>query len=222
MASNINVNVTWRGQQYTKELHKNLKSAVTISAMMVIKTTKQLLNESGQNAATSALNRVKNSNRLTDAERIAARLNQGRRMMHGSLTRFKIQHASGKVFYGYGGGTYTHTKTVKMGKVIHSQTQTTANRIYWYGEPLNKWVMASNPGDPPHKQLGDLQKSIDWQKLDNGLNAKVGPKDGLVYARAQELGWKHLPPRPYLEPAFQANIKYIAAEFAWAIQKTKI
>jgi phage gpG-like protein len=83
----------------------------------------------------------------------------------------------------------------------------TVKGVYW-NAAAHKWTTASAPGTPPHKQTGLLRRRIDAEYSRNGLTAKVGPRDGLVYGRVQELGgptWRAtLPPRPYLGPSFDA------------------
>jgi hypothetical protein len=71
--------------------------------------------------------------------------------------------------------------------------------LYWYGEPLHRWVEASQRGTPPHKQTGTLQRSITHEREPQKLRAKIGPSQNLVYARRLELGDLD---RPYLTPAF--------------------
>lgn len=83
----------------------------------------------------------------------------------------------------------------------------TVKGVYW-NQAAHKWTTASEPGTPPHKQTGSLRRAIDAERSRDGLTAKVGPRDKLVYARIQELGgraWRAtLPPRPFLGPSFDA------------------
>lgn len=63
------------------------------------------------------------------------------------------------------------------------------------------------PGNPPSVVTGTLRRSITTEgprRLGFGTyEALVGPT--VVYARVQELGGgpSHLPPRPYMKPAFE-------------------
>ena len=96
-----------------------------------------------------------------------------------------------------------------------------ASRIYWYGSPLSRWVTASQPGSPPHKQTGNLQQ-ISIETARGGMSAKVGPRYGLIYARIQELGGKgmlNLAPRPYMKPAFISCLPEIQVLIQTAIVK---
>lgn len=91
------------------------------------------------------------------------------------------------------------SKTLKFGGSFGG-----VSRVYWYGSPLSRWVTASQPGSPPHKQTGNLQQ-ISIETARGGMSAKVGPRYGLIYARIQELGGNgmiNLAPRPYMKPAF--------------------
>lgn len=112
------------------------------------------------------------------------------------------------------GGTLRYKK-----KGVLSQV----DRVYWYGEPLHRWVQSSVPGTPPHKQTGELQRRISVQPVNEGYRAKVGPANNLKYGRIQELGGKTrfgtLPPRPYLEPSFQKMVPAIMQDFRVAIAK---
>lgn len=99
------------------------------------------------------------------------------------------------------------------------------NGAYYY-RGLDKWVVPSNPGTPPHKQTGQLSVSIGVQFGAAKLSAKVGPRDRLVYGRIQELGGPNnrgavLPERPYLRPAFDAMHPRILQYMAKAIKEAE-
>jgi hypothetical protein len=93
--------------------------------------------------------------------------------------------------------------------------------LYWYGEPLHRWVEASQPGTPPHKQTGTLQRSIAVEVDAAKTQAKIGPSKKLVYARKLELGGDGTAPRPYLLPAFQNMQDKILRNFEKAIGGVK-
>lgn len=97
------------------------------------------------------------------------------------------------------------------------------DRIYWYGEPLNKWAQASPVGQPPHKQTGTLRRNIDrqLQRSASGMvtSGRVGPLDNLVYARRHELGGpRKYPARPYLTPTFEKLRAKIEARLKAAVK----
>ena len=97
-----------------------------------------------------------------------------------------------------------------------------ANRMYWYGEPLDRWVQSSQPGTPPHRQHGELQRRIAVESINGGLRVKVGPSNQLIYGRIQELGGRgliNLPARPYLRPAFQSQFQAIMFQYSLAIAR---
>jgi hypothetical protein len=99
-----------------------------------------------------------------------------------------------------------------------------AQRLYWYGEPLHRWVEASQPGSPPHKQTGTLQRSISIQpskRSSKKMTAKIGPAQQLKYARVHEMGSDKMPMRPYLTPAFMACEPKIMQYLANAIRNAK-
>jgi hypothetical protein len=65
-------------------------------------------------------------------------------------------------------------------------------------------------------------REIVVERVQGGLKAKVGPRQGLIYARIQELGGRgliRLPARPYMRPAFEQNQQAILFQFALAVQK---
>jgi HK97 gp10 family phage protein len=109
------------------------------------------------------------------------------------------------------------TKPADMGVSLKTLK---AQRVYWYGEPLHRWVQASMPGSPPNKQTGTLQRSIIHEYSKAKKEAKIGPAQQLKYARVQELGSAQMPERPYLTPAFKMNEKKIFKLFADAVKRT--
>lgn len=145
-----------------------------------------------------------------------------------------ILNKPGKAMMGLSGinrGTVAARRSAGLKRLKGARTLTfkrkgilrTANYVYWYGEPLHRWVQASAPGTPPHKQTGTLQRSIAVQISQDKLSAKVGPGQGLVYARVQELGGKTrrgvLPPRPYMKPAFQTELQSIYEGYKAAVER---
>lgn len=96
-----------------------------------------------------------------------------------------------------------------------------AARLYWYGEPLHRWVEASQPGNPPHKQTGTLQRSIMVQFFKRKLEARIGPMAELKYARVHEMGSDKMPMRPYLKPAFDGLEQKILQMMVDAVQSTE-
>lgn len=114
------------------------------------------------------------------------------------------------------------TSTVKQRRTmprvlgIDRQSQR-AMGLYWYGSPLHRWVQASQPGNPPHKQTGTLQRSIVTEYDAKTMQAKIGPSNQLKYARALELGTPTLAPRPYMRPALAITQEKIVALIEKAI-----
>jgi phage gpG-like protein len=201
--------LNWSGGEYSVRLHRELVRAVQKSGEMVQRTAVKSLSVSGKGSvAKSGINTVTGAaNKLMP---VTVRKRQGRTGISRKGLTAKIT-----------GRTLTYTKSFKAGGRVQTST-TTVNRVYWYGEPLHRWVQASQPGTPPHKQTGNLARIV-VEKVQGGLRAKVGPKQGLIYARVQELGgktgWGILPARPYMRPAFEANQQAILFQFALAVQK---
>ena len=201
-------NLSWQGGEYSNRLHKELQRAVERSAIMVRDKAKELLNVPGQAAVTPlGLNRArgKGVGKLTTTQKNLRIFAQGLQTVQNLKT--VTSKKTGKTLR-FGGS---------MGGV---------DRIYWNND-TRKWTTASAPGTPPHRQSGNLRK-IAYEKTHNGLKAKVGPQQGLVYARVQELGSKgsggkrsmiNLPARPYMRPAFESQQQAILFQFALAVQR---
>jgi hypothetical protein len=192
----------WNGEAYKARLHKELSEAIRISAGKVRKAAVKLLNKPGQTAA-NALNKQKSKafKGLNATQKNALTFSSGLKKVQG-------------------------LKTVKGRKstLRFGGTHKGASRIYWYGPPQNRWTTASAPGSPPHKQSGNLQKIV-VEPSRGGLHAKVGPMQGLKYARIQELGGKgmiNLPPRPYMRPAMESQQAEIMDRFEQAIQRASV
>ena len=57
----------------------------------------------------------------------------------------------------------------------------------------------SAPGDPPHKQLGHLRRSVTYETETDGLTGRVGTN--LLYGLWLELGTRLMAARPWLRRA---------------------
>jgi len=62
---------------------------------------------------------------------------------------------------------------------------------------------ASAPGQPPAVDTGRLWSSIGVDVRNDGLAADIGPT--VFYGKYLELGTKKMAPRPFMEPAMEAN-----------------
>ena len=198
---NATFKLDWQGGDYTARLHRELARAVRQSAGKVSNAAKTLLKKTGK-AATRSLNRQssKDFKGLTRTQQNALTFSKGMSKIKGLKTIKSVKIGASLTM----GGSYKGT-----------------DRIYWYGDPLHRWVQSSAPGTPPHFQSGNLEQ-IAIEPSQGGLKAKVGPKHGLKYARIQELGGKgliRLPPRPYMRPAFESQQQAIMFQFALAIQR---
>lgn len=88
-------------------------------------------------------------------------------------------------------------------KSIQNQTMGTYVTRYSQGGSAYDHV-ASRPGDAPNTDTGALVNSIAVEKIKGEPVAFVG--SGLEYSKYLELGTKNMQPRPWLEPALNANI----------------
>lgn len=189
------VRIKWMGKRYESALQRELKNAIVISAERVKTTTQKALSKTGPS---KDLQKAFGKNKKSGPHDYA----KGMTGLAGVQVR---KYKNVKISFG---GTFTDSQGNKH------------DGMYWYGEPLNKWVKASPPGQPPHKQMGHLRESIQYQKLNNGLNVRVGPLDNLKYARRQELGGTSgYPARPYLMPSFMAQRERIEKTIKEAIKK---
>lgn len=190
----------WHGEPYKRKLLRELQIATRQGAERVRRNAVQTqLNTSGKSATSKAgLNRGSAGDRIARASRLTNL--KTIRLKSGQTLRF--------------GGTFQTKRKKKTASI---------SRVYWYGEPLHRWVQSSFPGTPPHKQTGTLQRSIAVETATHGLSAKVGPGQKLKYARMQELGGRTkfgtLPPRPYMAPAFNAELNRIVFGYQLAIAK---
>ena len=194
-----NFSLEWEGEAYKARLHKELSRAIHKSAIAVRRAAVKLLNKPGA-AATKDLNKQdgKAFKGLNATQMNALTFSSGLKKIEG-------------------------LKTVKGRKTTlrFGGTHKGASRIYWYGPPQNRWTTASAPGSPPHMQSGNLKKIV-VEPSRGGLHAKVGPMQGLKYARIQELGGKgmlNLAPRPYMRPAMESQQAEIMDRFDQAILK---
>ena len=216
---NATFKLDWHGGDYTARLHSKLKEAVKKSAVLVRRTAKELLNKSG--TANKAIQSLNNTGKLKGAAAVAERFRRGEAAMR-SLKGFnigatKIRHGGKFNFY------KENTETIRWGmngrkavtKIKKDPTKYSATRVYW-NNTTHRWAEASAPGTPPHRQSGKLSE-VTYEFSSGGLHAKIGPRNGLKYARAQELGHKNLPPRPYMRPAFESCTNEIMMNFYKAI-----
>jgi hypothetical protein len=216
---NATFKLDWQGGDYTTRLHSKLKAAVKKSAVLVRRTASDLLSKSG--TANKAIQALNNTGKLKGADAVAERFRRGEAAMR-SLKGFdagasKIRHGGKFNFY------KANTETIRwqlngrkaVTKVKKDPTKYSASRVYW-NNATHRWTEASAPGTPPHRQTGKLSEIV-YEFSQSSLHAKIGPRQGLKYARAQELGYKRLPARPYLKPAFDTCANAIMMNFYTAM-----
>lgn len=193
----------WLGEKIAAKLNRELQREVLKSGEKVRDETKKLLNESGKGVvAKTGLNQPgKGSSKMTTTQKSQAVYQNGLKNIQNLKT----------------------ITSAKAGKTLHvGGSYKGVDRIYYYGEPLHRWVQSSLPGSPPHKQHGTLQRSISVEPMNGNMRVKVGPAHGLKYARIQELGGRgmiRLPARPYLKPAFESQQNQIFDRIREAIKR---
>jgi len=81
----------------------------------------------------------------------------------------------------------------------------------YFNKDLKKWVEASIPTDPPHRQTGNLQNSVKRIKLSSTEMAVAATAD---YSAKLEYGsGKMKGPRPFMRPALLSSVQHIARTF---------
>ena len=194
--------LNWSGGEYSVRLHRELVKAVQRSGEMIQRTAVKSLSVSGQAAMKpTGLNRAKGPgvSKMNATQKNMRILNTG----ISNISKLKTVK-----------GVKTPT-TLRFGGSYGG-----VDRIYWNND-TRRWTTSSPPGTPPHRQSGRLREIV-VERVQGGLKAKVGPRQGLIYARIQELGGKamiRLPARPYMRPAFEQNQQAILFQFALAVQK---
>jgi len=111
--------------------------------------------------------------------------------------------------------TAASVRIVKRGQaVVEANAKKQFTGAHKKGEPTT-----SAPGTPPDVVTGTLRRSIISDKPSlSGFVATGHVYPSVVYARIQELGGRGLPPRPYMQPGYEASreqLKEIATE-EWA------
>jgi phage gpG-like protein len=196
-------NLKWNGPVILSRVEREVKRAVRQGAERVRRAAKDpLLNRSGKTqTGASGINRGN----------LAARWNRG---VQGMRNLSIINLGPSQLAFG---GTYRYQDRRNRNHTYQ------IDRVYWYGEPLHRWVQSSFPGTAPHKQTGTLQRSIAVETINDGMRAKVGPGNGLRYARIQELGGRTrfgtLPERPYMGPALRMTQSAILQDFYKAVAR---
>lgn len=213
--------LNWQGGEYSQRLHRELVRATQQSALRVQREAKKLLSVSGQASITPlGLNRAKGANvsKMTREEKNQRIFDQGiRQIKNLSIAGGVLQSTKDR----FGNSSFFVKSTTKSGKsLVHGGNLSGIDRIYW-NNATRRWTTSSQPGSPPHRQSGYLSR-VAIEYTSGGLRAKIGPQNGLKYARIQELGGKglvNLPPRPYMRPAFVSQEQAILFQFALAVQR---
>lgn len=184
MSQTTKVTITWNGDRAEAEMRATLQAAVEAGAHLVRNEAIRLLGKEGTAVTTPhGIGAFPNGNKPKD-------------------------------LFDRGMGKVTGLKVIKLKKttLAFGGQLDNQSRIYW-NEYRGMWTQSSPPGSPPYKQTGHLQTSIGVQIMGDGLSARIGPRDTMVYGRIQELGGKagprkriKLPPRPYMKPAFRNTI----------------
>jgi HK97 gp10 family phage protein len=61
----------------------------------------------------------------------------------------------------------------------------------------------SRPGEPPRRQTGTLNRSVDWEYSDDKSLARVGVTETAPYGKFLEMGTRHMEARPFLATALK-------------------
>lgn len=83
--------------------------------------------------------------------------------------------------------------------------------------PNKKNHPVSPPGEPPNTDTGRLIQSIFYKVEDGGLSGVAGTD--LEYGKHLEFGTTYMDERPWLRPAFEANVQEIQDKISVAVAK---
>ena len=183
------ITYTFKGEELKSNVEKSVLRGVGEACDMLVAETKKALNKTGPNKEIQKAFGIRKDN--------------GPHSFDAGLVGIK-----GLSFIGMG----KKNRVVAHGGTFTDSKGTDHEGMYYYGEPLLKWVQASKPGTPPHAQSRALRDSIGKQRNPAKLTGRVGPQDELVYARRQELGGPgSFPARPFLRPTLKANLGRVNA-----------
>lgn len=99
-------------------------------------------------------------------------------------------------------GTGTRSKTGGIVRAVKRTKKTI------YG------AFPSAPGEPPHKQTGNLRMNVAWEIIEGiRMAARVGIGKAAWYGRLLQLGTRHMKPRPWLDVALNRSMAQLKAIF---------
>lgn len=106
---------------------------------------------------------------------------------------------------------------VRTDAIKSIQNKSTGRKVVRYRNGKKRNRIAAAAGQAPNTDTGHLVKSIQVEVSPQAKGAYVG--SNLDYAKDLELGTKNMKPRPWLEPAYEKNIKGIRKLISLAIRK---
>lgn len=103
--------------------------------------------------------------------------------------------------------------------VVSIQEQTPSGRFYPSRGRKGAMHEASPPGAAPNADTGELHTSITSVRRETAQSVRVETGANTPYATALELGTAKMAPRPFMSPAFRANVNRIAENVRTAVRR---
>lgn len=103
--------------------------------------------------------------------------------------------------------------------VASIQTQTPGGKPYPSKGRRGAVHWASPPGAAPNADTGELHTSITSTRRETANSVIVEVGANTPYAEALELGTSKMEPRPFMAPAFNANVDRVQANVRRAVRR---
>lgn len=115
-------------------------------------------------------------------------------------------------------GVFATAQQVRNTAINSIQSQSQGRVVTRQSQGGNEYEhTASKPGDAPNTDTGALVRSISVEPQMPDLEMFVG--SGIEYAPFLEYGTKRMAPRPWLQPAVDANAKKLKSNIETQIQR---
>lgn len=99
------------------------------------------------------------------------------------------------------------------------QTQTAGGQPYPSRGRKGAIHWASPPGSAPNADTGELHTSITTTRKETSRSITVETGANTPYAEALELGSSKMEPRPFMAPAFNANVDRVQSNVRAAVRR---
>lgn len=143
------------------------------------------------------------------------------------MTRFRGRGALQRIFRNLGQATRDEVarELLRGGHLIESdaavsiQEQTPSGKFVQSRGRKDALHEVSPPGSAPNADTGELHTSLTSVRRENTSGVRVETGANTPYATALELGTSKMEPRPYMSPAFNANVDRIEENVRAAVRR---